>query len=357
MSLLSKVVRLSSTSLTTGVPNFFSASLSSAATSNEDTQPRILITGGLGQLGSGLARELRKKYGRDRVILTDILKPSANVKMEGPYRFADVLDYKNLQEIIVNHRITWMFNFSAMLSAVAEQNPSLSLRVNIEGMHNVLELAKQYDLRLFVPSTIAAFGPSAPRNPTPDLAVQRPTTIYGVAKVHTELMGEYYHNKFGLDFRSLRLPGIISGDTLPGGGTTDYAVHIFHEAYIRGQYESFLEADTRLPMMYIDECLRGMIELMEAPSLSLKQRVYNIAATSFTPAELADAIRAGGLPHLKMGYSKGDFRQAIAETWPEVLDDTRAREDWGWQHQVDLEKLVEIMMQQMHCLYRNQSNV
>uniref|UniRef100_A0A1I8IRT9 L-threonine 3-dehydrogenase, mitochondrial n=2 Tax=Macrostomum lignano TaxID=282301 RepID=A0A1I8IRT9_9PLAT len=311
--------------------------------------PKILITGGLGQLGRGLASRLRARYGRSSVILTDILKPTAAVVKDGPYRFADILDFKLLQEMIVNERITWMFHFSALLSAVGEQNTALALRVNIEGLHNVMELAKQYDLRLFVPSTIGAFGPTSPRNPTPDLTVQKPSTIYGVSKVHAELMGEYYHRKFGLDFRCLRLPGVISADTAPGGGTTDYAVHIFHEAIRNRAYKCYLREDTRLPMIYIDDCLRAMVEVMECDPRLLKQRVYNLQAISFTPAELAKEIRRH-MSNFQITYEP-DFRQQIADTWPQVLDDSRARADWGWKHLVDTPDLVELMLQYLSHHY------
>lgn len=326
--------------------------LSTVAKPNSDEPPRILITGGLGQLGRGLAARLRAKYGRSSVILTDILKPSASVVKDGPYRFADILDFKSLQELIVNERVTWMFHFSALLSAVGEQNTALALRVNVEGLHNIMELAKQYDLRLFVPSTIGAFGPTSPRNPTPDLTIQRPTTIYGVSKVHAELMGEYYNLKFGLDFRCLRLPGVISADTAPGGGTTDYAVHIFHEAIKSKRYKCYLREDTRMPMIYIDDCLRAMVEVMECDAKSLKQRVYNLQAISFTPAELTREIQRH-MPSFRIAYEP-DFRQAIADSWPQVLDDSRARADWGWQHKVGTQDLVELMLQYLthHYEYR-----
>jgi threonine 3-dehydrogenase len=305
--------------------------------------PRILITGGLGQLGVGLAAELRKKYGRENVMLTDIVRPSNDIIKKGPFQFADILEFKGLQKIIVNHDINWVIHFSALLSAVGEQNTALALRVNIEGFHNVIELAKQYHLRLFVPSTIGAFGPTSPKNPTPDFTIQRPTTIYGVSKVHVELMGEYYHNKFGLDFRCLRLPGVLSADTPPGGGTTDYAVHVFHKALSEGNYECYLNPNTRLPMIYIDDCLRAIMEVMSLPSENLRQRTYNLNALSFTPEELFTEIRAH-VPQLKISYAP-DFRQNIADSWPQVLDDSRARQHWGWRHDYDLPKMVETMLQ------------
>nr|KAF6482334.1 hypothetical protein HJG59_017942 [Molossus molossus] len=202
-----------------------------SASSSETDRPRVLITGGLGQLGVGLANLLRKQFGKDNVILSDIRKPSDRVFHSGPFIYSDILDYKNLRESVVNHRITWLFHYSALLSAVGEANVSLARAVNITGLHNVLDVAAEHNLRLFVPSTIGAFGPTSPRNPTPDLCTQRPRTIYGVSKVHAELMGEYYHYRYGLDFRCLRYPGVISADSQPGGGTTGKRCFLFSFVY------------------------------------------------------------------------------------------------------------------------------
>ncbi|KAM7449543.1 hypothetical protein ABFA07_002674 [Porites harrisoni] len=305
--------------------------------------PRILITGSLGQLGRGLAKILREKYGRDNIIMSDIAKASWDVLESGPYIYADILDFKNLQSIVVNERIDWLVHFSAILSAVGEQNVSQALQVNVEGVHNIFELCRRNNLRLFCPSTIGAFGPETPSNPTPDLTIQRPKTIYGVAKVHMELLGEYYHHKFGLDFRSARFPGVISADTAPGGGTTDYAVHIFHEALRQGKYNCYLRKDTRMPMIYLPDCLRATVELLEAPSENLKMRTYNINAISFTPEELANEVRKF-IPRLEMAYEP-DERQAIADSWPQVLEDSNARKDWGWQHEYDLNAMTIAMLE------------
>ncbi|XP_052860227.1 L-threonine 3-dehydrogenase, mitochondrial [Anopheles cruzii] len=306
------------------------------------SHPKILITGGLGQLGVECAKLLRSQYGDESVILSDIIKPSDAIVNSGPYIFADILDFKGLQKIVVAHRIDWIIHFSALLSAIGEQNVPLAVRVNIEGMHNVLELAKQYKLRIFVPSTIGAFGPDSPRNPTPNVTIQRPRTIYGVSKVHAELMGEYYHHKFGLDFRCLRFPGVISSDP-PGGGTTDYAVAIFFEGLKTGKYQCYLRPDTRLPMMYIEDCLRSLLEFMTAPEEKLKRRVYNVTAMSFTPEELAQKLVAKHMPELHVSY-RPDSRQLIADSWPQIFDDSEARRDWGWQHKYDLDKLVDLMV-------------
>ncbi|KAK3885250.1 hypothetical protein Pcinc_010524 [Petrolisthes cinctipes] len=303
--------------------------------------PRILITGSLGQLGTGLAKLLREKYGTKNVIMSDIVKPTKDIVNSGPYVFADILDFKCLQEIVVTYRIDWLVHFSALLSAIGEQNVPLAIRVNIEGLHNVMELSKQYNLRVFVPSTIGAFGPTSPRNPTPNITIQRPRTIYGVSKVHGELLGEYYHHRFGLDFRCLRFPGVISSDTQPGGGTTDYAVQIFHDAMEGREFECYLRPTTRLPMMYIDDCLRSLWEMLVAPSEKLRQRTYNVTAMSFTPEEVVAAVRQH-FPDLHVTY-RPDSRQNIADTWPEVFDDSEARRDWGWQHHYDLKAMCTIM--------------
>lgn len=333
-----------SSSFTSSVVRYISLSTKNDKTNEDSSTPRILITGSLGQLGKGLGKRLRKMYGQNNVIMSDILRaPADHIQNNELYIYADVLDYKNLQEIVVNHRIDWLVHFSALLSAIGEANVPLAIRLNIEGFHNVLELAKQYRLKLFVPSTIGAFGPTSPRNPTPDLTIQRPRTIYGVSKVHSELMGEYYQHKFGLDFRSLRFPGVISADTNPGGGTTDYACQIFHDALLTGHHTCFLKEDTRLPMMYVDDCLRSITEYLVVPEANLRLRTYNVQAMSFTPAEIAQEIRKY-IPNLAVTY-KPDSRQNIADSWPMVFDDSGARSDWNWKHEYDLGRLVKVMLQ------------
>ncbi|XP_054431900.1 L-threonine 3-dehydrogenase, mitochondrial-like [Pteronotus mesoamericanus] len=317
--------------------NFHSASFSKA------DQPRVLITGGLGQLGVGLANFLRKRFGKDNVILSDIRKPSDHVFRSGPFIYSDILDYKNLREIVVNHRITWLFHYGALLSAAGEANVPLARTVNITGLHNVLDVSVEHNLRLFVPSTIGAFGPSSPRNPTPDLCTQRPRTIYGVSKVHAELMGEYYHYRYGLDFRCLRYPGIISADSQPGGGTTDYAIQIFHDAVKNGKFECNLKPSTRLPMMYIDDCLRATLEVMQAPGEALSMRTYNVNAMSFSPEELAQEVLKH-IPEFQIVYNVDSVRQDIADSWPLNFDDSNARKDWGWKHDFDLPELVTTML-------------
>ncbi|XP_054154224.1 L-threonine 3-dehydrogenase, mitochondrial-like [Oppia nitens] len=314
--------------------------------------PKVLITGSLGQLGTGLAKVMREKYGTENVIMSDIVKAPKHIVESGPFIYADIMDFKNLQEIVVNHRIDWLIHFSALLSSVGEYNVPLAMRVNIEGLHNVLELSRQYNLRLFVPSTIGAFGPTSQRVPsTPDFCVQRPQTIYGVSKVHAELIGEYYCQKFGLDFRCLRFPGVISADTNPGGGTTDYAVSIFHDALKFAKYECYLNPDTRLPMMYIDDCLNSLVTIMETPEDKLKQRTYNVNAISFTPNELVAAIQRY-VPQFQVTY-KPDARQQIADSWPQILDDINARREWGWSHKYDLDALCATMFALLQPKYNS----
>ncbi|GAB6033481.1 hypothetical protein CHUAL_013366 [Chamberlinius hualienensis] len=316
---------------------------------SDNEHPRILITGSLGQLGTGLAQVLRKKFGNNNVIMSDIIKAPKHILENGPYVYADILDFKNLQEIVVNERVDWLIHFSALLSAIGEQNVPLAIRVNIEGTHNILEVAKQYKLKVFIPSTIGAFGPDSPRNPTPDVTIQRPKTIYGVSKVHAELLGEYYHHRYQVDFRCLRFPGVISADTNPGGGTTDYAVQIYHDALKTGNFKCYLKEDTRLPMIYIDDCLRSLIEIMEAPVEKLRLRTYNVSAMSFTPKEIGDAIRKY-VPRLEITYEP-DSRQKIADSWPQVFDDSGARMDWGWKHHYDIDSMTKVMLDTLKRKY------
>ncbi|XP_067938371.1 L-threonine 3-dehydrogenase, mitochondrial-like isoform X2 [Watersipora subatra] len=273
----------------------------------------------------------------------------------GPYVFADILDFKNLQEKVVTYQIDTVIHFSALLSAIGEQNTPLAMRVNIEGLHNVLEVCRQYKIKLFVPSTIGAFGPDSPRNPTPDVTVQRPRTIYGVSKVHAELMGEYYYYKFGLDFRSLRFPGVISADTNPGGGTTDYAVEIFHDSlHPTCTHKCFLSPETRLPMMYVDDCINAIEQFVfDTDSKQLSRRTFNVAAMSFTPEELVAAVRKH-VPQLKVEY-KPDERQLIADTWPQVFDDSGSRQQWGWSHKHDIDSLCNIMFEKLQEIHANKT--
>jgi len=303
---------------------------------------RIVITGGLGQLGLALASKLRGIYGRDNVLLTDIRKPNTEALESGPFCYADVLDYQSMKQLMVNHGADWLIHLSALLSFVGEQNVPLAIKVNIDGFHNALNVSNELGLRLFCPSTIGAFGEDSPKNPTPDICIQRPRTIYGVSKVHMELMGEYYNHKTGLDFRCLRYPGIISADSQPGGGTTDYAVEIFHSALANELFTCGLRPDSRLPMMHIDDCIDTTVKFLMAPSSLLKQRTYNIGACNFTPEEIYAEILKH-YPDFKMKYDVNPLLQSIADTWPDVFEDKNARLDWGMTHKYDLPKLVEDM--------------
>lgn len=312
------------------------------ASTNKSDAPRILITGGLGQLGTGLADVFSHRYGKGNVIVSDISTPNEKFLEKGiEYKYCDILDLNGIKKIIANDKVDWIIHFSALLSAIGEQNVALALRINIDGMQNVLEVGKQFNCKVFIPSTIGAFGPESPRDPTPDLTIQRPKTIYGVSKVYAELLGEYYSHRYNLDFRCLRFPGIISA-TEPGGGTTDYAVKVFYDALKTGEFECYLEPNTKLPMMYIDDCLQSVVQLMEYPEDELKQRTYNVTAFSFTPEELFNEIR-NHIPDLKVTY-KVDTRQAIADSWPKSFDDSNARSHWNWNPKIgNVKQLVDKM--------------
>ena len=309
---------------------------------------RILITGACGQIGSELTMVLRERYGTDNVVATDIRKdPSREMVESGPYEVLDVRDREKLSSVVEKHSIDTIFHMAAILSASGEKNPWLAWDVNINGLYNVLEIAREKNLtRVFVPSSIAAFGPETPRKNTPQETVLKPRTIYGITKVVGERLGEYYFWKFGLDVRGVRYPGIISSKTLPGGGTTDYAVEIFYEALKHKKYTSFLRKDTRLPMMYMPDCLKATIMLMEADLSRLKHHTdFNVAGMSFSVEELANEIKKH-IPDFKIDY-KPDFRQEIADSWPESIDDSAAREEWGWSPDYDLSKMTADMLEKL----------
>lgn len=304
--------------------------------------PRILITGSLGQIGSELILLLRKKYGNENVIGTDIRKLTRKGNDNSPFYYLDVTNKQEFQKLIVELDIDWIIHNASILSAAGERNPQLALNVNIRGLETALEVARSNELRILSPSSIAAFGPTTPKLNTPDITIMRPTTIYGVSKVYVELLGEYYYNKWNVDFRSLRYPGIISSETLPGGGTTDYAVSIFYDALLKHKFECFLKEDTTLPMMYMPDCLNGTIKLLETPMDKLTQRTYNIAALSFNPRELYQSIKKI-IPDFQIAY-KPDYRQAIAESWPMSIDDSVARRDWDWKNEYNLDNMTKDMI-------------
>jgi len=310
-----------------------------------DTMKRIMVTGAAGQIGSELLKVLRKKYGGDNVLAADIQNlPDPELRESGPFEFCDVTKRDGLEAIVRRCGIDTIYHLAAILSANGEKNPSLAWDVNINGTYNILETARVHGLvRVYIPSSIAAFGPETPRENTPQETILRPKTMYGVTKVAGELLADYYVRMFNVDVRGSRFPGIISHETLPGGGTTDYAVSIFYEAVKNKRYTCFLGADTRLPMMYMPDCLKSVIDLMEADFSRLRHHAnFNLAAMSFTPAELATEIRKH-IPEFVCEY-RPDFRQSIADSWPMSIDDSAAREEWGWKPDFDLAAMTKDML-------------
>ncbi len=309
---------------------------------------RILVTGALGQVGSELVPALRRLHGTDEVLATDVRsKPSEHPSLQGPFERLDCTDGQTLRTVLKHYRIEAIYHLAAILSARAEAEPELAWRVNMEGLYNVLEAARIAAAQVFVPSSIAAFGPSTPHDPTPQDTIQRPNTLYGVTKVAGELLCDYYAQRFGLDVRGLRYPGLISYSAPPGGGTTDYAVEIFHHALRYNQYTCFLGPTTRLPLMYMPDAIRATLELMQADPAQLRHRnAFNITAFSCTPAELAAEIQKHR-PAFQMHYAIDPVRQAIAESWPHSLDDTAAREEWGWQPRFDLAGMTLDMLEKL----------
>jgi nucleoside-diphosphate-sugar epimerase len=306
---------------------------------------KILVTGAVGQIGSELTLELRRRCGADNVIATGRkTAPSEELKNSGPFHFINVNDRGSVVEMVKKYGIDTIYHMAAILSAAGEKNPSLCWDVNINGTLNVLEIAREFKMaRVIVPSSIAAFGPETPRENTPNDTILKPKTMYGITKVAGELLCDYYVRKFDLDVRGLRYPGIISNMTLPGGGTTDYAVEIFYEAIKHKKYKCFLREDTRLPMMYMPDCLKSTIMLAEADFGKLKHHSdFNVGAVSFSAGELAAAIKKH-IPEFTVTYEP-DFRQAIADSWPSSLDDSAAREEWGWKPDYDLAAMVKDML-------------
>jgi len=263
----------------------------------------------------------------------------------GPFAYIDICRLNDFERVVVEQRIDWLIHNASILSAAGELNPSLALQVNFEGLNNALEISRRHKLRIFAPSSIAGFGPTTPLVNTPDVTVMQPRTIYGISKVYAELMGAYYHDKWGVDYRSVRYPGIISSVAPPGGGTTDYAVDIFYKALQEKKFTSFLSKDSMLPMMYMPDCLKATMSILCAPAESLRHRTYNVAAVSFTPEQLAAAIKKR-IPEFEIAY-KPDFRQAIADSWPRSLDDAEARKDWQWEHEYDLDAMVDDMLEKL----------
>tara|TARA_B110000211_G_scaffold3956_1_gene4589 strand:- start:258 stop:1217 length:960 start_codon:yes stop_codon:yes gene_type:complete len=313
---------------------------------------RILIIGSSGQIGTELVMELRKKYGNENVIASDI-RPSCKEVMEsGPFEELDIMNQSLLISIVIKYKVTQVYLLAALLSATAEQNIELGWRLNMRSHSHVLDLAKDGLIKkIFWPSSIAVFGPTTPRENTPQYTVMEPNTVYGITKQAGERWNEYYFNKFGIDVRSIRYPGLIGWKASPGGGTTDYAVDIFHQAIQYGKYESFLSENTGLPMMYMPDAIRATIELMEAPAEQVKIRSsYNLAGISFTPKQLAEEVKKH-IPDFEMTYNP-DFRQAIADSWPSSINDNYAQKDWGWELKYNLEKMTSNMMKNLIEKYK-----
>lgn len=309
---------------------------------------KILVLGSNGQIGTELVMALRKAYGSDEVVACDIRRPDYEIKNAGSFEFVNVLDKEVLKDIFQKYKPTQVYLLAALLSATGEQNPKLAWDLNMNGLLNVLDLALIYKTaKVYWPSSIAVFGPNSPKQNTPQYCTMDPNTVYGISKLAGERWCEYYHQKYNLDVRSIRYPGLISWKAAPGGGTTDYAIHIFHEALKKGSYASFLSATTELPMMYMDDAIRGTIELMDAPAKQISIRSsYNFGGVNFTPEVLAAEIRKH-IPEFKLTYIENDHRQAIANSWPQSIDDSYAKNDWLWKPEFDLVKMTEDMLKNL----------
>jgi nucleoside-diphosphate-sugar epimerase len=309
---------------------------------------KIIVIGSNGQIGTELVMNLRAKYGNDQVVASDIRSTDNAVINAGPFELVNVLDKDNLHKLFEKYQPTQVYLLAAILSAVGEQKPKLAWDLNMNGLIHILDLAVEFKTaKVFWPSSIAVFGPHSPREHTPQFCIMDPNSVYGFSKLAGERWCEYYYVIYGLDVRSIRYPGLIGWRSEPGGGTTDYAVDIFHQALGKGEYESFLSADTALPMMYMEDAIRATMELMEAPADKLTIRSsYNLGGISFTPDQLSAEIQKH-LPDFKISYSEHDPRQAIADSWPKSIDDTTAQNDWGWQQKYDLKSMTADMLENL----------
>jgi len=314
---------------------------------SKDDMHKILVTGACGQIGSELTMVLRKRYGKKNVVVTDIAEPIPALRDAGPFEFLDVTQRGAIAAVVDRYNIGTIYHMAAILSATGERKPHLAWNVNLIGLYKILEIARERKIdRVFCPSSIAAFGPETPRDNTPQETIMQPTTMYGITKVTGELLGNYYFQRFGLDVRGVRYPGIISSETPPGGGTTDYAVEIFYEAIKHKQYTCFVRENTVLPMMYMPDCIRATVMLMDADLSRLKHHAnFNVAGLSFSAGELAAEIKKH-IPEFVCEY-KPDFRQEIADSWPRTIDDSVAREEWGWEPQYDLAAMVADMLEKL----------
>ncbi|MDT0294533.1 NAD-dependent epimerase/dehydratase family protein [Mesonia ostreae] len=305
---------------------------------------KTLIIGACGQIGTELTLALREKHGNENVIASDIREGSKSLMSSGPFEVLDATNYKAIEDIVLHYEVEEVYLMAAMLSATAEKFPMRGWELNMNSLFNVLNLAKDKKVsKVFWPSSIAVFGPSTPKFDTPQTTVMEPTTVYGISKQTGERWCEYYFNKYGVDVRSIRYPGLISYKTMPGGGTTDYAVEIYHEALKEGKYTSFLSEETALPMMFMDDAIKATTSLMEtnADNLTIRSS-YNLGGISFTPKKLAASIQKE-IPDFKIDYAP-DFRQPIADSWPSSIDDSQAQKDWNWKHEYDIDKMTKTML-------------
>ena len=308
---------------------------------------RILVSGCLGQIGTELVARLRRDYGASNVLATDVREDREGALPAGPFELLDARDGKGYAERAARFGADTIYHMAGILSANAEDRPQLAWEVNMQGLYNALEVGRERGCAVFFPSSIAAFGPNTPRDRTPQDAIQRPNTIYGVTKVAGELLAEYYHKKWGVDTRGVRFPGLISHKTLPGGGTTDYAVDIYYGAVQEGRYDSCIARGTYMDMMYMPDAIDGMVQLMEADPARLVHRCcFNITAMSFEPEQIAASIREH-IPSFAMSYNVDPVRQAIAESWPDSIDDAAAREEWGWNPKYDMAAMTEDMLRNL----------
>lgn len=307
-------------------------------------QKSILIIGACGQIGTELTYALRDKYGNENVIASDIREGNEDLMGSGPFEILDATDLDALEEVIAYYEIHEVYLMAAMLSATAEKFPMRAWNLNMNSLFNVLNLGKEKKIeKIFWPSSIAVFGLNTPKSGTPQCTIMEPSTVYGISKQSGERWCDYYYHKFGVDVRSVRYPGLISWKTMPGGGTTDYAVEIYHKALADAKYTCFLKDDTALPMMFMDDAIRATLQIMDSDAEKIKIRCsYNLSAMSFTPTEMAKSIKKH-IPDFEISYSP-DFRQAIADSWPSSIDDSSAQEDWGWKAEFDLEKTTQEML-------------
>jgi len=305
---------------------------------------KILIIGACGQIGTELTQKLRSIYGVENVIASDIRKLNIDVVNSGPFEVLNALDFNQIQHLVEIHEIDEVYLMAALLSATAEKNPAFAWDLNMNSLFHVLNLAKAGKIKkIFWPSSIAVFGPTTPRENTPQYTIMEPSTVYGISKQTGERWCEYYHNTYGVDVRSIRYPGLISWSSPPGGGTTDYAVDIFHKAIAKKKYDCFLSSETKMPMMYMDDAIAATIQIMQSPKEQIKIRSsYNLAAMSFTPTEIAEEIKKS-IPEFTITYHP-DFRQKIADSWPASIDDSAAREDWNWKPQFDISSMTKDML-------------